>query len=145
VFILSDQCFSPVLPATGAGECINIIRIENGTVNELACLLVDVLTGTQLKVGSLILLHSVSHLSAVGTAAYAESMMRAIKFILTSFGGKVVIRPGVPILLGGEEDLSLARSLLEVAAWTDDLAANLGKKILCEQRVGRFVQQNFPL
>jgi hypothetical protein len=120
-FVLSDQCFPAALPAAGAGGCIHIIRIENGTVNELAKLFVDVFAGVHVQVGSLILLSSVSHLAAVGTAAYAESIVRAAKSILTSFGGKATVRTGVPVLLGGIKDKSLVRSLLDVAAWADSL------------------------
>jgi hypothetical protein len=123
VFILADQCFPAALPAAGPGECIPIIRIENGTVNELARLLVDVFAGVEIRVGSLILLASVSHLAAAGTAAYAESTVRAVKYLLSSFADKVTVRPGVPILLGGAGDSSLVRSLVEVAAWADSLPA----------------------
>jgi hypothetical protein len=123
VFVLADQTFPAVLPAMGASDCINIIRVENGTVNEMARLFVDVFTGAQVRVGSLILIHSVSHLAAVGTATYAESLVVGTKFILTSFGGKVTVRPGVPVLLGGLENHALSRSLEEVAAWTDGLSA----------------------
>jgi hypothetical protein len=104
VFVLSDQCFPPAVPALGAGDCINIIRIENGSVNELARLFVDVFAGAQIRVGSLILLNSVSHLAVVGTAAYAESLVRAAKYLMTSFGGKVSVKLGVPVLLEGTRD-----------------------------------------
>jgi hypothetical protein len=149
VFVLSDQCFAPALPAAGDGGCIPILRIENGSVNELAKLFVDVFTGTQLKVGSLILISSVSHLAAVGTAAYAEALVRAAKFLLNSFNGKVTVRPGVPVLLGGVGDMSLMRSLTEVAAWVDSLplqeqalpnARSAFKLCLTNGSVGKAVQ-----
>jgi hypothetical protein len=89
----------------------------------LAKLFVDVFTGAQIRVGSVILLNSVAHLAAVGTAAYAESFVRAAKYIMTSFGGKVSVRMGVPVLLGGAADSAVVRSLLEVAAWVDGLTA----------------------
>jgi hypothetical protein len=37
-------------------------------------------------------------------------------------GGKVTVRAGVPILLGGAGGGPLVRSLLEVAAWANGLA-----------------------
>jgi hypothetical protein len=122
VFILSDQCFPPVLPAVGPGDCINIIRIENGSVNELAKLFVDVFAGAHIPVGSLILLVSVSQLATIGTAAYAENFVRASKFLSSSFSDKVVVRPGVPVLLGGATGIPVVRSMLEVAAWADNLS-----------------------
>jgi hypothetical protein len=69
-------------------------------VNELAKLMVDVFACVQIKVGSLILISSVSHLAAVGTAAYTESLVRASKYLLSSFQDKVTVRLGVPVLLG---------------------------------------------
>jgi hypothetical protein len=123
VYILSDQCFPAVLPAAGDGGCINIIRIENGSLMELARLFVDLMIGVQVRVGSLILLSSVSNLAAVCTAAYAESLVRAGRHIGQSMQGKVTVRVGVPILLGGAEGSSLVRSLHEVAAWTSGLPA----------------------
>jgi hypothetical protein len=121
IFVLADQCFPPVLPAAGAGGSIPIIGIENGTVNELAKLMVDVFAGAHIRVGSLILLSSVSHLAAAGTAAYTESIVQATKYLLSSFSDKVTVRLGVPVLAAGVGELSLVRSLLEVAAWVDSL------------------------
>jgi hypothetical protein len=83
--------------------------------------MLDVFTGAQIKVGSLILISSVSHLAAVGTAAYAESLVRASKFLLTGFSDKVTVRPGIPVLLGGAGDSSLVRSLMELEDWANSL------------------------
>jgi hypothetical protein len=75
VFVLSDQCFPAVLPATGGGSCVNILGIENSTLGELSRLFVDLLVGTSIRVGTLLLLSSVSHLAATGTAGYAENFV----------------------------------------------------------------------
>jgi hypothetical protein len=98
-----------------------VIRIANGTVNKIAKLFVEVFAGIQIRVGALILLSSVSHLAAVGVAAYTESFVRAAKFLMTSFSDKVAVRPGVPVLLGGIRDPALMRSMMDLAAWTDSL------------------------
>jgi hypothetical protein len=90
-------------------------------VNELARMMVDVFTGTRVGVGSLILIDSVSHLAAVGTAAYTECVVRASKYLMNSFEGKITVRLGVPVLLGGVGEPSLIRSLQDVAAWADGL------------------------
>jgi hypothetical protein len=81
--------FPAALPTAGPGGCIPILRIENGSINELAKMFVDVFTGAEICVGAEILLNSVSHLAAMGTAAYAESFVRAAKFLMASFDGKV--------------------------------------------------------
>jgi hypothetical protein len=83
--------------------------------------MVDVFAGAHIRVGSLILLSSVSHLAAAGTAAYTESIVQATKYLLSSFSDKVTVRLGVPVLAAGVGELSLVRSLLEVAAWADSL------------------------
>jgi hypothetical protein len=57
----------------------------------------------------------------VGTVAYAESFVRAAKYLMASFDGKVTVRLGVPVLLGGVGEPALTRSLSEVAAWADNL------------------------
>jgi hypothetical protein len=36
VFVLSDQHFPANIPADSAGECLSILRLENGTLSELA-------------------------------------------------------------------------------------------------------------
>ena len=33
--ILADQCFPPLAPPEGAGGCMAIIRIEDGSLNKL--------------------------------------------------------------------------------------------------------------
>jgi hypothetical protein len=90
---------------------------------ELARLFVDLMVGAKVRVGSLILLSSVSNLAAVGTAAYAEALVRAGSHVGQSMQGKVTVRGGVPIFLGGAEGLSLVRSLHEVVDWTGGLPA----------------------
>jgi hypothetical protein len=100
VFVLADQCFPPVLAAAGGGGCVNIICIENGSLSELSRLFVDLLVGASVRVCSLILMLSVSHLAAVGTAAYAENFVRAARTINTSMAGKVTVQTGVPVLRG---------------------------------------------
>jgi hypothetical protein len=88
---------------------------------ELARMFVDFMAGAKVRVGSLILLSSVSHLAAVGTAAYTENFVQAAKHIGQCMMGKVAVRVGVPVLLGGVEGSSLVRSLYEVAAWADSM------------------------
>ncbi|MFN9942172.1 MAG: hypothetical protein ACK56I_22140, partial [bacterium] len=36
VIVAADQHFSPNLPADGEGECIRILRVENGSLAEIA-------------------------------------------------------------------------------------------------------------
>jgi hypothetical protein len=83
--------------------------------------MVDAFAYAHIRVGSLILLSSVSQLAAAGTAAYTESIVRATKYLLSSFSDKVTVCLGVPVLAGCVEELSLVLSLLEVATWQGSL------------------------
>jgi hypothetical protein len=60
-FILSDQNFPGVLPCS-SGECLKIVRVENGSLNEIVTCFLEVTRGEGLPTGSAILLFSASHL-----------------------------------------------------------------------------------
>ena len=55
-FVLSDQCFPPVLPSTGKGDCLAIVQIEDGTLMELANAFLDLANGYDVPVGSVVVL-----------------------------------------------------------------------------------------
>jgi len=118
IFFLTDQNFPPILPASGAGNCANIIRVENGTLMEIAEAMVGAVAGNAIKVGSLLVISSASFLAEVGLAGYAEELVRVTKFLLTSFENKVSVRMGVPLLLDGTNDPMLVRSMADLAAWS---------------------------
>ena len=116
VFILSDQCFPPVLPAA-TGNCVKIIRVENACLTELAEIFLSTVAGCAVQVGTLVTLSSGSRLCQIGVAAYAEELVRASKIIMASLSGKVRVRAGVPLLLQGTADPSLVRSIFELDGW----------------------------
>jgi hypothetical protein len=70
-FILSDQCFTPVLPVEGDGMCCKILLIEDGTLSELIDAFLDLTKGFSAPVGSVVVLASASYMASVGTATYA--------------------------------------------------------------------------
>jgi hypothetical protein len=77
VFVLSDQCFPPVLSPEGEGECIKIMRIEDGRIMELLDAFIDATKGFVIPAGSVVVLCSASHLAALGTEAYAAEFSEA--------------------------------------------------------------------
>ena len=91
IFVLADQNFPPALP-TATGKCLAIVRIENGTLAELAEAFLEIAGGWAVGVGTLVLLASASHLGAVGLAGYAEDLVRATKLILNALSGRVTVR-----------------------------------------------------
>jgi hypothetical protein len=116
-FFLADQCFPPALPPGGDGECLAIVRIENSTLIELADSFLEITKGFDMPVGSVVVLSS---LARVGTAAYAEELVRALARIRDAYANSVRIVHGFPVLIGGLDDESVVRSILEIELWLAD-------------------------
>jgi hypothetical protein len=118
-FILSDQCFPPVLPSTDEGslDCPAIILVENAHPYELAGVFLDLARGHDVPIGTVVVLSSLSHLGRVGTAAYAGDVVRAIGRIRGAYGVGVRVVHGFPLVVGGLEDKSTVRGLREVECW----------------------------
>jgi hypothetical protein len=115
--VLSDQNFSPSLPCA-MGDCLKILRVENGTLAELVHGLLDVTGGgSSLPAGSVVLIFSASHLLMAGLAGYVADLATEIEKIERIFKGGVVALPGIPIFVGGNDDSLLTRSLLEFEDW----------------------------
>jgi hypothetical protein len=116
-FILSDQCFPPVLPAEGDGECCKILLIEDGTLLELIDAFLDLTKGFTVPAGSVVVLASASYLASVGTATYAAEYVAVRRRLVGVMGGGIELTHGLPILLSGTEDGALIRSLVDLEHW----------------------------
>jgi hypothetical protein len=97
-----------------------VIRIENCTLIELADSFLEITKGFDMPVGSVVVLSSLSYLARVGTAAYAEELVRAIARIRDAYASSVRIVHGFPVLIGGLDDESVIRSILEIELWLAD-------------------------
>jgi hypothetical protein len=64
-----------VIPVEGDGDCFKIIQVENASLSDLTMVFLAALEGFTVPAGTVILISSVSHLAAVGTAAYAEDLV----------------------------------------------------------------------
>jgi hypothetical protein len=126
-YILSDQNFPPAIPCTD-GECLKIIRVENGSLSEIVSCFLDLMRGRGVPAGSVILLSSASHLQMMGVAGYMVDLGREFERLGSTFGGGVIGIPGVPVLLGGCDDSTAVRSILEAGIWL----ANSGTQHLRE-------------
>ena len=120
IFVLSDQNFPPSLP-TASGRCMAVVRVENGSLAEIAGAFLDAVSGCAVGVGTVILLASASHLGAVGLAGYAEDLVRAAKLIMSALSNSVTVRAGPLVLLGGTDDPALIRSMAEMVGWISNL------------------------
>jgi hypothetical protein len=87
VFVLADQCFPPVLAPEGEGECIKIIRIEDGEIMELLDAFFEITKGFVIPAGSVVVLFSAYHRAMRGTEAYAAEFASAKKRLDHIMGG----------------------------------------------------------
>ena len=85
-YILSDQNFPPAIPCTD-GECLKIIRVENGSLSEIVSCFLDLMRGRGVPAGSVILLSSASHLQMMGVAGYMVDLGREFERLGSTFGG----------------------------------------------------------
>jgi hypothetical protein len=111
-FMLTDQCFPPVLPANGEDDCLAIVQIENGSLTELVEAFLDLVTGYDLLVGSVVVLSSATLLLRVGPAAYAQELVCAFTRVREAYAGSVRAVHGFPIPQQGTNSEVLVRSLL---------------------------------
>jgi hypothetical protein len=119
-FMLTDQCFPPVLPANGEDDCFAIVQIENGSLTELVGAFLDLVTGYDLPVGSVVVLSS-ALLLRVGPAAYAEELVCAFTRVREAYAGSVRAVHGFPIPQQGSHSEVLVRSLLDIEHWLAEI------------------------
>ena len=89
---LSDQSFSPYIPAVMGKRCIGCVRVEDAKLPDLERIFREVFrahTGDagHLPRGSLVMVGSYSHLATSGLAAYTEELTRIIRSISHLVGG----------------------------------------------------------
>jgi len=121
VIILADQNFPPILPA-GDGDCVMIVRVEDGTLSELDTVFTERFRAFlkphgNLTPGSVVLVGSLSFLRACGIQEYAENLVRTIVSISNKTGGGVDVLPLVGVPMHGLESASLIRNLMDLDAW----------------------------
>ena len=68
VCVAADQSFPACVPATDTNECIRVVRVEDGSLQEVIHALADAVGTSKIGIGTVIALGSISHLAEVGTA-----------------------------------------------------------------------------
>jgi hypothetical protein len=112
VIVFCDQNFVPTL--SGDTSCVVVARLENGSLDEIADLAIEI-ERHHIPPGTIILLGSVSHLINVGTTIFTTDWCNTIeKLRLKIRNAKIV--PAVPVL---REDGpgSLGKQLIELTYW----------------------------
>jgi hypothetical protein len=100
--VLTDQHFPANIPADSAGECMRILRIENGSLSEMAD---ELLKLAPLKdgipKGSVILYGSTAYMGIISAERYAAEWVRNRNWLLERLG-EVIILPGIPLTSSGK-------------------------------------------
>jgi hypothetical protein len=119
-YVLADQSFQANVPATDGGECFRILRVEDGTLQEIMNAFLELNAGRKLEPGTTIMLGSLSKLGKVGTAFYALEWGRCRCKLMEELGDVIVV-PALPLLVASMEGRHLVRTLAEFLDWYDDL------------------------
>jgi hypothetical protein len=117
VFVLSDQNFPAALPVEEDGECVKVLRIENGSLHELVQSFLEVTKGFMVPAGTVVLLSSASLLAEVGVNEYVGRYLSARNVLLGAFKGGLEVVHGLPILLSGMSDRACIRALVDITDW----------------------------
>ena len=117
VMVAADQSFPACVPSTDSRECIRVVRVEDGSLQEVIHALADAIGQSKLGTGTIIALGSISHMADVGSAQYITDWVRSRSWLKSRFGDSLVVIPLIPILCSGWDGRSTVRSLLEVTHW----------------------------
>jgi hypothetical protein len=111
IIIFCDQNFVTTL--YGGNSCVAIVRLEDGSLREIADLAIEVLERQSIPPGTLLLLGSASHLQHVGTTIFAQDWCQIVELLSEKLRNVKVI-PCISIL---REDgpSSLGRQLIEIS------------------------------
>ena len=93
------------------------MRVEDGSLNELADVFLEIIRPYAVPAGTVVLLHSISHLAWVGAAAYAEDLVRCCQRIFGVYRSGISVIHRVPVLLGGSNLRPLSSDLNIVLDW----------------------------
>jgi hypothetical protein len=114
---LTDQAMPPILPSSSQQDCIKIFRMDCGMLPELTDGLIRILAGRHITAGSVILITSATHMQAVGTAAYTEDLLEAIKTLRRNLGDHLIYGPLPNFMINGCDDPYTIQTVIEIGQW----------------------------
>jgi hypothetical protein len=120
VMVAGDHHFPANIPAREDGECIRILRVENGSLAEITGELVRLSPREGAVPGTVIMLGSAVMLGVESVAHYAAEWKKCRNIIKQELGDVIVI-PLLHLSPVGIEDRTILRSMIDMAAWYDDL------------------------
>ena len=137
VFVLSDQSFPACFPTGGEGECLKILRLEDGTLSNLTNIFLESVKQFIVPAGSVVLLHSTSLLAWAGPAAYCEDFVRARQRIYGVYRSSLTVIGGLPLLANGCKDPDLVQDLATVSIWMETVRNPAERDISSSRAVWR--------
>ena len=140
VIVAADQSFPACIPATDTGECIRVVRVEDGSLQEVIHALADAVGQHKLGVGTVIALGSIAHLAEVGSSQYITDWVKSRNWIKGIFGDTTVVIPLIPFLSNGWDGRSTVRALLEVLHWF--MSVTDAEAVLMKGIMQMFVDRN---
>jgi len=120
VIVAADQHFPANLPTDGEGDCIRVIRVENGSLAEITKELTSLAPGEGLLPGTVIMLGAPQQLAVVSVEFYAEEWKKARNCLKADLGD-VIVLPLLPLSAIGFQDTRIIRGMIDVAAWLEDM------------------------
>jgi hypothetical protein len=117
----ADQNFVASIPFTN-GNCINVIRVENSSLNELLEIAQELFGNIKIPEGSVFLFGSASYLGRCGTSLYASEWSSLVTRASVTWRG-VHVCPLVPIILS-ECPGSITREICELSVWFNNIYDN---------------------
>jgi hypothetical protein len=115
----NTQTFTTI-PAVDGGECLRILRVEDGNMSELTSELLLILKRHMVVPGTVVMLGSMTQLAKYGTAWYAGEWIKA-RNVLKRDLGEVLVVPVLPLVSREVENTTMVRSLMEFLHWVDNL------------------------
>jgi len=120
VFVAGDQHFPANLPACGKGECMRVLRVENGSLSEITHELIRKMPKEGAVAGTVVMLGSAIQLGVESVAFYASEWKRCRNALKKELGDIIVI-PLLHLTPVGIAERTILRGLIDMAAWFDDM------------------------
>jgi hypothetical protein len=125
----------------GKKECVRVVRVEDGSLQDLTHALADAIGQGKLAKGSVIMLGSVMHMAQSGTEHYLTDWVRSRWWIKERFGEDKIVLPLAPILVEGLKDRSTVRTLVESLTWFTTLSAT--EAVLMKDTLADYISTRF--
>jgi hypothetical protein len=119
--LFSDQNFVSSME-TDNSDCLNIVRLEDACLTDLLNMAKEMFERITLPEGSVFLFGSASFLSRVGTCTYAREWISIVTHASSIWRG-IKVCPLIPLIVSRCPG-TLAREILELATWLEDVYDN---------------------